>query len=436
MAAIKAGTITCRGTNVSSTAGRWSVDSFLPAASSSVVGRKPASLRASVRTPRSQQDSIQSDTASAKAACAPSLESPWEYTSSDGQWATHTLSFRETRASRLTVKPTDSTTPQSIRTSSLREEHSVGAVQVRRWLSDRNQHRAPILRQLAKYYTSGMSDRGHRSERHLRAAKYLRWARGSDARDPAVALWKRRYALRALGLAGQVSAHDEYEPALRDAWAEAAFASQEHRREVRREELQARLQTSSPARLVAILYDLNEPLERRDLASELLGLLAPHGVGPQLVAALAEGRISWMRWIDIAQLNEHQSVKPLLQLLRTTSDETLQLAAIQALWLGRQDRRIRPTLIYVSQAPRYSENIRSLATEVLSAAGPAKAVIRTLGERLFDDSVDIRYSALCAIGTLGVAGQLSNELRQKLNDPARLDDERAVSKKAAELLLY
>lgn len=271
-------------------------------------------------------------------------------------------------------------------------------------------------------------------EPNRRAAKYLRWARGSDARDPAVALWKRRYALRALGLAGEVSLDDEYEPALRDAWAEAAYASQDHRSEAHKKELQARLETSSPARLLAILYDLNVPLERRDLASELLGLLAPHGMGPQLVAALAEGRISWMRWIDIAQLDEHQSVKPLLQLLRTTSDETLQLAAIQALWHGRQDRRIGPALIYVSKSPRYSENIRSLATEALQAAGPGKAVIRALGERLFDDSVDIRYSALCAIGTLGVAGQLSNELRQKLNDPARLDDERVVSKKAAELL--
>lgn len=57
-------------------------------------------------------------------------------------------------------------------------------------------------------------------------------------------------------------------------------------------------------------------------------------------------------------------------------------------------------------------------------------------ERLFDLSLDVRYSALCAIGSLyrPFPAFLKTALQAKLADTDRVDEHRGVAEFAAELL--
>lgn len=80
-----------------------------------------------------------------------------------------------------------------------------------------------------------------------------------------------------------------------------------------------------------------------------------------------------------------------------------------------------------------------MATEALGNSVDRRDAQHALARLLFDPSVGVRYSALCALCALQYAPEplpdfVSQALRAKLDDPGRLDDHRVIAELAARIL--
>jgi hypothetical protein len=101
-----------------------------------------------------------------------------------------------------------------------------------------------------------------------------------------------------------------------------------------------------------------------------------------------------------------------------------------------RETRGESDLIRIGEAvDQEEEHTRSMAVEALGNTNRRRKTQRALAARLFDPSVDVRYSALCAIGGyIPLPEFLIQALTAKLDDPDRVDDHRVVAEYAAEIL--
>ena len=110
--------------------------------------------------------------------------------------------------------------------------------------------------------------------------------------------------------------------------------------------------------------------------------------------------------------------------------------AVYTLW-RLHEHRAEPLFIRLSAALGTEEEYtRDMATEALGNTGRRPRSQKAIAERLFDPSVSVRFSALCAVREVNAhtLGCLRRALVAKLADPGKVDDNRVIAAFAAELL--
>jgi hypothetical protein len=113
--------------------------------------------------------------------------------------------------------------------------------------------------------------------------------------------------------------------------------------------------------------------------------------------------------------------------------------AIYTLW---QLREVRAESLFIrlgAALDSEEEYTRDMATEALGNTSRRLMSQRALAERLFDPSPSVRYAALCACSMMRpqpfpFPGFLRRALIAKLEDPAKLDEDRVIAVAAAQLL--
>lgn len=186
------------------------------------------------------------------------------------------------------------------------------------------------------------------------------------------------------------------------------------------------------------LRDHREPVsERAECASILGGFRYAPAVGA-LIDALAEGdlKLSWACSSALFGIESRRGARKLGRIALHGPTAHAKEAAIYTIWM-LHETRAEDTLIRLSRALDHEEeHTRSMATEVLGNTIYRLRTQRAVAERLFDPSVDVRYSALCALGGLypSLPEFVKTALRAKLNDPDRVDEHRVIAEYAAELL--
>jgi hypothetical protein len=110
--------------------------------------------------------------------------------------------------------------------------------------------------------------------------------------------------------------------------------------------------------------------------------------------------------------------------------------AIFTLW-GLSELRAESLFIRLSAAlDTEEEYTRDMSTEALGNTAWRPRTQQALAQRMFDPSVSVRYSALCAAGRVDFRMRpcLRDALIAKLSDPGRVDDNRVIAEFAAQLL--
>jgi len=107
----------------------------------------------------------------------------------------------------------------------------------------------------------------------------------------------------------------------------------------------------------------------------------------------------WESLAALGSLGSRIATQPLILFVRSTHSATKRHGAIFA--LGRlYDPRARSVLVKIVSDRKEDERARGLAAEALGLLRPAKPSTSALIQALGDDSAEVRYSALLAIGAL------------------------------------
>jgi hypothetical protein len=128
-----------------------------------------------------------------------------------------------------------------------------------------------------------------------------------------------------------------------------------------------------------------------------------------------------------------------MQIVRGRYPLAARQEAVYSLWqLG--EKRAEPLFIQVcGSLDTEEEYTRDMATEALGNTWRRLGTQKALRNRLFDPSVSVRYSALCACSMMhpqpyAFPQFLREAIIAKLNDPGRVDDNRVIAQAAAALL--
>ncbi len=270
-------------------------------------------------------------------------------------------------------------------------------------------------------------------------------------KDPRTPVHQRCLAARAIGLLGEhgpswlaEGVSDDESPLGRARWHGASDASrrrQAERRFLEREEATEKMRQLGAGSLpdvIGVLRDRSENSKRRvDAAAILGGLKCREAVGP-LIEALAEGRqdLSWMCMSALTTIGSRRFARRLIHIARGSYPLPARQEAVYTLW-RLHEHRAEPLFIRLSAALGTEEEYtRDMATEALGNTGRRPRSQKAIAERLFDPSVSVRFSALCAVREVNAhtLGCLRRALVAKLADPGKVDDNRVIAAFAAELL--
>jgi HEAT repeat protein len=196
-----------------------------------------------------------------------------------------------------------------------------------------------------------------------------------------------------------------------------------------------RLGAASIAEVIRTLQDRSQTPEIRETAAEILRALTCRDAVLPLIDALAEGeqKLTWMCMSALIAIGSRRHARRLMQIVRGRYTLFARQEAIYALWWLRETRA-EPLFIQVSSALQTEEEYtRDMATEALGNTSWRPRTQRALAARLFDPSVSVRYAALCACPYV-FPGFLRRALEAKLKDPGKVDDNRVIAERAAEIL--
>jgi HEAT repeat protein len=269
--------------------------------------------------------------------------------------------------------------------------------------------------------------------------------------DPGTPVQRRCLAARAIGLLGDHGPEWRVDGVADDDSALGRVRSHATRDADRRRMAESRardreeaaqktvqLGATSLSDVIALLQNRSESSERRvEAAAILRGLRRREAVGP-LIEALAEGQqeLSWMCMSALTLIGSRRGARRLMRIAGGDYPLAAKQEAVYALW-WLEELRAESLFIRLSSAlDTEEEYTRDMATEALGNTNSRPRTQRAIAKRLFDPSVSIRYSALCAAGSVDskTTSCLREALVAKLADPARVDDNRVIAAFAAELL--
>jgi HEAT repeat protein len=194
---------------------------------------------------------------------------------------------------------------------------------------------------------------------------------------------------------------------------------------------------SVPAVLL-ILKDKAQSQERREAAAEILGGLRHRVAVETLVEVLCEGeqRLSWLCMSALTDIRSRKGSHRLMEIVRGAYPLQARQEAIYTLW-HLNDVRAEGLFIQLSaRVADEEEYSRDMATEALGNTHWRRATQKAISKRLFDPSVSVRYSALCAAARVRNEPHpdLMSALQAKLSDPDQVDSNRVIATFAAEIL--
>jgi HEAT repeat protein len=172
--------------------------------------------------------------------------------------------------------------------------------------------------------------------------------------------------------------------------------------------------------LVTLLQDARADDELRAQAAWLLKLLGDARVAPPLIRMLRDHRVAretrWTAAQTLGSVGGKRAVLPLIAVLLDAGDDLhlRKLAANSRGWID--DKRAREALLRFLEDANQPADIRGDAAEALAHYGGEQAV-PALVRALDDPSVEVRFWALYALGTLGDATVVP-----KLEEIAATDD--------------
>ena len=136
-------------------------------------------------------------------------------------------------------------------------------------------------------------------------------------------------------------------------------------------------------------------------------------------------------------IGSRRGARRLIEIARGNYPLQARQEAVYTLWWLREFRAEPLFIRLCSALDTEEEYTRGMATEALGNTSHRLASQRALAARLFDPSVSVRYSALCACS--GVPSHafpdfLRRALVAKLSDTDRVDDDRVIAELAAQVL--
>lgn len=155
----------------------------------------------------------------------------------------------------------------------------------------------------------------------------------------------------------------------------------------------------------------------RARACRLLGLLGAKQAIPvllQIGQVEDSEELTWEALSALGFIRSHRATKPLIEVVRTAGDVRKKQAAAYALWLIG-DNRARNTFIRVAEDRAEDETTRGFAVEGLGSLKPTARTVTVLVRALRDPSVNVRFSALCALSGAAVLA-----VNQKVRPEVRL----------------
>ncbi len=138
----------------------------------------------------------------------------------------------------------------------------------------------------------------------------------------------------------------------------------------------------------------------------------------------------------ITTIGSRRGARQLMEIARTSRSLMAKQEAIYTLWMLGETRSEGLFIRFGAAVDTEEEYTRDMATEALGNTHWNPRTQRAIAERLFDPSISVRYSALCAVTEVNerTLPCLHRALEAKLHDPARLDDERVIADFARRLL--
>jgi HEAT repeat protein len=299
------------------------------------------------------------------------------------------------------------------------------------------------------------------NRKQAKGEKFLRMAGAADVaaaralwKDPSTPVDRRCLAARAIGLLGKHGpswraecVDDDDSPlgrARRHGSRDAdrrRLAEGRNRAKEEAVEKMRQLGTESVADVIQLMRDRSEIPERREAATSILGgLKCRDAVGP-LIEVLAEGqeKLCWMCMWALTAIGSRRHARKLIDIVRGDYPLLARQEAIYTLW-HLHELRAEQLFIHVSAAlDSEEEYTRDMATEALGNTARRLRSQKAIAARLFDPSVSVRYAALCACGWMFLQPYefpdfLRRALEAKLEDPAKVDDNRVIAEAAASLL--
>ena len=299
-------------------------------------------------------------------------------------------------------------------------------------------------------------------KRRAAGQRFLRMAGANDLaaaasilQDAGAPVHGRCLAARALGLLGDDSARvqlDGCDPRDESPLGRAcyrAYGEWFRRRDAERRitakqtarETMRHLGVDSPAGVLAMLRDRSTPSERREAAAAALGGSRWREAVATLINVMAEGQpsLSWTCMKALTDIGSRCGARRLIAIARDNYPLSSRQEAIYTLW---QLREVRAESLFIrlgAALDSEEEYTRDMATEALGNTSRRLMSQRALAERLFDPSPSVRYAALCACSMMRpqpfpFPGFLRRALIAKLEDPAKLDEDRVIAVAAAQLL--
>jgi len=195
----------------------------------------------------------------------------------------------------------------------------------------------------------------------------------------------------------------------------------------------------SPADVIRMLGDRSAPREERIAAALVLELLRCRDATEELIEALDEGELMLSNVCGraLGAIGSRRKSRRLISIVCGRGPAPARREALYALWWLREERA-EQLFIRISRAVETEDEfMRGIATEALGGTSQRLRSQRAIRDRLFDPSVSVRYSALCACSLMPrhrVPEFLHEALAAKLADPDKVDDTRVIAELAGELV--
>jgi HEAT repeat protein len=271
-------------------------------------------------------------------------------------------------------------------------------------------------------------------------------------RDASTPVRQRCMAARALGLLGnhgpkwRVEGVDDDESPLGRARRHGCADFQRRRlAEIRAHQKEDSLErmrqlgAQSVTDVIRLLLDRTVELEKRIAAAIVLRALRSRDAVDALTQVLIEGQpnLSNACAHALVAIGSRSVSRRLMRIVRGKYPLAARQEAIYTLWQLWETRSEQLFIRLCGSLDNEEEYTRELATEALGNTAWRLRTQKAIRERLFDPSVSVRYSALCACGRTNrhvFPEFLRQALQAKLNDPEKVGDDRVIAHLAAEVL--